>query len=414
MKQQLRKPENWQDFETLCKKLWGEIWECPEIKKNGRTGQVQHGVDVFGIPKGESSYYGIQCKGKDDYTDAQLSEKEINEELKKAMKFQPKLKKFYIATTANKDSKIEEFVRRKNIEFAEAGFFEVHLFSWEDIVDLIDDNKKSHDWYVKNIDFSTKHQAQLLFSNGNNVLESSPVFRRISVRYFDKSLLNVAVEKMFNSDIFKFGQLDWRLNIDKEDFIKSVTVGIKDQSEEEYNDPQPVHYNTSMMDATNYVKYNRSVCVIQLCLKNVGSEVLEKYRINLRFEGAIIIDSVDKHRHFFDRHPYKYNVRIKPDFQAEIKPFEEHLVQNDTVCFDEICFKPYANESQVKIFWQLFSKDYNEAGELRVNVKPIYELSEEIIFIENPDIQPLVVKIKNKYEYQDTDFNGKVKGEVYR
>ena len=30
-KQQLRKPENWHDFENLCKKLWGEIWKCPEI-----------------------------------------------------------------------------------------------------------------------------------------------------------------------------------------------------------------------------------------------------------------------------------------------------------------------------------------------------------------------------------------------
>ena len=23
---QLQKPDNWQDFESLCKKLWGEIW----------------------------------------------------------------------------------------------------------------------------------------------------------------------------------------------------------------------------------------------------------------------------------------------------------------------------------------------------------------------------------------------------
>jgi hypothetical protein len=46
-KKQLRKPENWQDFESLCKKLWGEIWNCPEIKKNGRKGQPQHGVDIY-------------------------------------------------------------------------------------------------------------------------------------------------------------------------------------------------------------------------------------------------------------------------------------------------------------------------------------------------------------------------------
>ena len=56
----LRKPSNWQDFETLCKKLWGEIWNCEEIKKNGRLGQKQDGVDIYGIPEGEKQYYGIQ------------------------------------------------------------------------------------------------------------------------------------------------------------------------------------------------------------------------------------------------------------------------------------------------------------------------------------------------------------------
>ena len=81
MKKQLRKPENWQDFESLCKVLWGEIWNCPEIKKNGRTGQTQHGVDVYATPQGETEYYGIQCKGKDDYTDSELTEKEIDKEI---------------------------------------------------------------------------------------------------------------------------------------------------------------------------------------------------------------------------------------------------------------------------------------------------------------------------------------------
>ena len=28
---QLKKPSNWQDFEKLCKLLWGEIWVCENI-----------------------------------------------------------------------------------------------------------------------------------------------------------------------------------------------------------------------------------------------------------------------------------------------------------------------------------------------------------------------------------------------
>lgn len=31
---QIQPPENWPDFEALCKKLWGEIWHCADtIKK---------------------------------------------------------------------------------------------------------------------------------------------------------------------------------------------------------------------------------------------------------------------------------------------------------------------------------------------------------------------------------------------
>src|SRR6056297_2691242 len=100
MKKTIGKPENWQDFESLCKKLWGEIWEIPDkIKKNGRLGQEQAGVDVYGKPKGEHDYWGIQVKGKDGYTHAKLTESEILIEIEKTKKFKPKLRVYIIATT---------------------------------------------------------------------------------------------------------------------------------------------------------------------------------------------------------------------------------------------------------------------------------------------------------------------------
>ena len=75
---QIQSPENWQDFERLCKKLWGEIWNCSDtIMRHGRNGQSQCGVDIYGTPNGGIEYYGIQCKGKDNYTQAQLTTKEI-------------------------------------------------------------------------------------------------------------------------------------------------------------------------------------------------------------------------------------------------------------------------------------------------------------------------------------------------
>ena len=130
MKKQFAKPENWQDFESLCKILWGEIWDCSEIKKNGRSGQEQHGVDIYGVPQGESKYFGIQCKGKDDYTKSKLTSKEIDEEVKKAKNSKPVLKKLYFATTANKDSVLEEYIREKDLLNRAEGSFEIPLLSW--------------------------------------------------------------------------------------------------------------------------------------------------------------------------------------------------------------------------------------------------------------------------------------------
>ena len=69
---QLKKPSNWQDFEKLCKLLWGEIWSCEDsIKRHGRQGQNQHGVDVFSYVEKYGGYCGIQCKGKDDFATSQ-------------------------------------------------------------------------------------------------------------------------------------------------------------------------------------------------------------------------------------------------------------------------------------------------------------------------------------------------------
>ena len=74
---------------------------------------------MYGVPKDKIRYSGIQCKGKDDYAEATLTEKEINKEIEKAKNFQPQLETFIFATTANKDATIEEFIRKKDLESRE-------------------------------------------------------------------------------------------------------------------------------------------------------------------------------------------------------------------------------------------------------------------------------------------------------
>src|ERR1700744_1525555 len=119
--QTLRRPANWQDFEHLCFRLWGEEWKCPEIQMHGRLGQDQHGVDIYGTPLNETGIWALQCKGKSEYTDdqyhhPQFTTQEIDEEIEKAKTFEPRLRKLYFATTAKNDAKIQTHVRKKNEE----------------------------------------------------------------------------------------------------------------------------------------------------------------------------------------------------------------------------------------------------------------------------------------------------------
>ena len=165
---QMNKPRNWQDFEKLCKLLWGEMWGCEDtIKQHGRQGQNQHGVDVYAYVEKYGGYCGIQCKGKDDYTKAELTEGEIDAEITKALSFEPDLKLFVFATTANKDAKIEGYIRKKDVENRNNGRFRVEVFSWEDIVDQLERYRDTYNWYVNNCQF--KEATDVIVTFGGEV-----------------------------------------------------------------------------------------------------------------------------------------------------------------------------------------------------------------------------------------------------
>jgi hypothetical protein len=359
MKQQLRKPENWQDFEELCRMLWGEIWNCPETKKNGRNGQDQYGVDVSGTPSWEvAEYYGIQCKGKDDYTHAQLTEKEINREIEKAKNFKPKLKKLYFATTANKDATIEEYVRLKDVECRRAGLFEVHLFSWEEIVILIDKNKRTHDWYVRKINFKTLYDVTVLFQNGQSEIDFSPILVRNSVKYRLKKLDTSFSAMRYNSP------------------EENRKTRLKNMYE-----PQPKRY------FINGVSENKSSCVFSLTITNTGDSVLENYKLYFDFtESPIIADTVDKRRQFLDTFKYKYNTFIYSDTLGGVfEPPDTILVQKDSIITDDICIRPTSDTPQiVKLDWRLVAKDFNTSGQLTINLNTRIKEKTEVEEYEYP------------------------------
>ncbi|WP_276833770.1 hypothetical protein [Chryseobacterium cucumeris] len=312
----LPKPQNWQDFETLCKKLWGEIWECHEIKKNGRQGQVQNGVDVYGKPNGESGYYGIQCKGKDEYTGKNFTKKEIDKEIEKAKSFIPKLKKLYFATTAEKDARIEEYIREINLKNIENGIFEVEIYCWGDIVELIFENRNTYNYYVKSLNFKDNYSVELNFFNNSETLDLFPKFKKETI---------IKVGKTYKQYNPRKRTLD--------------LLGASFNSRTE--------------------KVNVSLNQIRLKLRNSGERDIINFKIIIEIDGEIT-DIVENNMNLnIKKINSQSNIIInKEEKRIEIIPSKKILVGDDEYLPEEFYIKTPPYRTSLKLNWKLLSSNF--------------------------------------------------------
>ena len=96
-------PKSWDEFEDICADLLKCMWRDPYVVRNGRSGQRQHGVDIYGKPvhlKGrDSETAGAQCKRVEA-----LTEKDIKNEIEQATEFKPSLEEYLLLTTLKRDA----------------------------------------------------------------------------------------------------------------------------------------------------------------------------------------------------------------------------------------------------------------------------------------------------------------------
>lgn len=300
--------------------------------------------------QGITGYYGIQCKGKDEYTHAQLTKEEIDREIEKACGFNPALKRFIFATTSNKDSEIEEYIRCKNIESIKAGRFEIFASFWEDIVDLLEDNAKTYKWYVNNCHYN--QVADVLVSiNMDGDLSLYPTFERKTIQYTqreERSLEDIGPTKINNSYLM----MPQRFN------IPPILGG-----------PQEI---------------NHIWCeLLSITIENTGSVMLDNQKIELEFSSEEI-EAVDDLVHFgvfesdFLR---KMKMEKQEVFEFNNDPYglliEPHkpLVEKDSMTF-EFAILPRTDVGEVNIHWAYLSNGYNKEGHIKLLVQPIYKDSE--------------------------------------
>lgn len=126
---ELPKPSNWQDFETIVRDAQAQRWSSTTLQKNGRAGQKQNGVDIYG-PDDVGRPTGIQCKRYKP----PLTLKHVTDEITKAEKFSGRLVTLFVATTADHDATLQEQVRLLSDTRVSQSRFAVALLFWDDIV----------------------------------------------------------------------------------------------------------------------------------------------------------------------------------------------------------------------------------------------------------------------------------------
>ena len=154
---QVSPPKDWQQFERNMRDLFQAHWKSPAAL-HGRTGQPQHGVDIYGQPDGNQHYHGVQCKGHDGNLGAAVTERELKAEIHKATAFDPRLAHFILATTAPRDAKIQGLVRRLNGRKRKP--FTVDVLFWDDIVTLYDQHPDVYDRHYTLPQLDRLHQLR--------------------------------------------------------------------------------------------------------------------------------------------------------------------------------------------------------------------------------------------------------------
>src|SRR5687767_12134029 len=122
-------PKSWDEFEDIVADILAERWRTPHVMRNGRSGQGQHGIDVYALGAHVNQrYVGAQCRNV-----KKLKAANVDEIVADAEAFQPPLAELLIATTLPRDAAIQQHERSLNAQRVASGKFPVHVLFWEDL-----------------------------------------------------------------------------------------------------------------------------------------------------------------------------------------------------------------------------------------------------------------------------------------
>lgn len=358
-------PKNWQDFETLCLKIWGEIWNVPhEIEFNSDNSQGQNGVDIYAPIDGGLSFNGIQCKNKKlnliDGKPNRISIQDIQAEIEKAKSFVPSLNKLIIATSLPKDQKIEEYIRLQSVENVKKGIFSIQICFWEFFERKLVEFPNVYNWYLKNEDFHRVKQLSVKFDNGDKEIICNPKFQKNVKRYIFRPKVD-SIEEEF----------DYSLTL--EEALKKYDFFDK-KSKNDFNDLfKKINFNHSLLASQKYVW--GQTCWLRLQITNTGESVIEDFKIELDFEG--VFEKVGAASgHFMINPDFVNNVKEYSNTKESlyIKTKNRTLVQGDYFNTGSFFIIPKVagENNEILLKWKLLSRDFTDSGELLIRIEPKY------------------------------------------
>jgi tetratricopeptide (TPR) repeat protein len=127
---QILPPSDWQAFERASEVLFRRVLNDPYLKKLGKAGQEQYGLDLTGYENGNPSrLVGVQCKCVE--RPRALSAEVVKKEVSKAAPYVPQLAEYIIVTTADDHAKLDKLAHELTEKFAADGrTFPIRVWGW--------------------------------------------------------------------------------------------------------------------------------------------------------------------------------------------------------------------------------------------------------------------------------------------
>jgi len=205
-------PKSWDEFEDITLSALQIRWSNTELYRNGRQGQRQDGVDIYGNDS-VGDFVGVQCKN----TTKKITKRLVLDEVLNAESFTPSITKLIVATSAHRDATLQMEVRDISESRKSKGLFSVSLLFWDDICsDLAEDEDKFFKHYPQlkpKQDKALEHDQQI-FKELIELLPSNGV-----IDFLDKN--NMAGFAFRDADLDSIRKFSYEWHVADKEFIDS-------------------------------------------------------------------------------------------------------------------------------------------------------------------------------------------------